>query len=61
MATISHIVRWADNTAELKKNLAQGIDQIEALRSSAEKMVQSLARFIREGADSVPGVCGSSS
>ncbi len=35
-------IRWADNTATLKANLAQGLQQIEATRASAEKMAQSL-------------------
>ena len=42
MATLTHVIRWADNTAELKRNLSQGLDQIEAVRKSAEGMAKSL-------------------
>ena len=42
MATLTNFVRWADNTPELRRNLAQGLDQIEAVRAGAERMVQSL-------------------
>ncbi len=40
MPTIN--IRWADNTEQLRNNLKQGIDQIEATRASAEKMARSL-------------------
>ncbi len=43
MATISAVVRWADNTGELTRNLKEGLNQIEATRASAEKLVQSLS------------------
>jgi hypothetical protein len=43
MATISNYVRWATNTEELKRNLKEGLDSIEATRAGAEKLVQSLA------------------
>ncbi len=43
MATITTVVRWADNTADLKRNLSEGLNQIEATRASAEKMVQALS------------------
>lgn len=36
-------IRWADNTAELTKNLRQGLDVIDATKASAEKMVKSLS------------------
>lgn len=42
MATISHVIRWADNTKELQTHLKEGLNQIEAVRSSAEKMAKSL-------------------
>jgi TP901 family phage tail tape measure protein len=42
MATISNYVRWASNTEELKRNLKDGLNQIEATRAGAEKMVQAL-------------------
>lgn len=42
MATISNVVRWADNTNELRQHLAEGLDQIEAVRSSVDKMARSL-------------------
>lgn len=42
MATISAVVRWADNTADLARNLKEGLNQIEATRASVEKLVQSL-------------------
>jgi len=35
-------IRWADNTADLKRNLAQGLDQIEATKAAADKLVRSL-------------------
>ncbi len=40
MPTIN--IRWADNTEQLRNNLKQGIDQIEATRASAEKMARAL-------------------
>lgn len=40
MPTIN--IRWTDNTAELKKNLAEGLDQIEASTAAVGKLVQSL-------------------
>lgn len=43
MATITTVVRWADNTAELARNLKEGLNQIEATRASVEKLVQSLS------------------
>ena len=36
-------IRWSDNTAELRRNLAQGLDQIEATKAAADKMVRSLS------------------
>lgn len=42
MSTIVKVVRWADNTAELRKNLEQGLDQIEAVTASADKLAKSL-------------------
>lgn len=36
-------IRWSDNTADLARNLKEGLNQIEATRASAEKMVQSLS------------------
>lgn len=36
-------IRWSDNTADLARNLAQGLNQIEATRAGAEKMVQALS------------------
>jgi hypothetical protein len=42
MPTITNSVRWATNTEELRANLKQGLDQIEATRAGAEKMVQAL-------------------
>ena len=47
-------IRWADNTAELTKNLKQGHNQIEATKASAEKMVQAL----RIAGDSLNRVAG---
>jgi len=35
-------IRWADNTADLQKNLKQGLDQIEATKAAADKLVRSL-------------------
>jgi len=39
---LTQIVRWADNTSELKRNLSQGLDQIEAVQKGAEKMVEAM-------------------
>ncbi|HEX8030270.1 MAG TPA: hypothetical protein VF491_17470 [Vicinamibacterales bacterium] len=36
-------IKWADNTKELIANLRQGLNQIDATRASAEKMVRSLS------------------
>lgn len=35
-------INWADNTSELRANLAKGLNQIEATRAAAEKMAKSL-------------------
>lgn len=40
--TITTNVRWADNTSDLAKNLKDGLNQIEATRTSVDKLVQSL-------------------
>jgi hypothetical protein len=40
--TLTQVVRWADNTADLRRNLAQGLDMIESTRQGAEKMVQAM-------------------
>jgi hypothetical protein len=37
VTTIETKIRWADNTAELAKNLKEGLDQIEAMKSSADR------------------------
>lgn len=42
MATIAAVVRWADNTDQLRRNLEQGLDQIEAMTKSADKLAKSL-------------------
>lgn len=42
MATINVLVRWADNTADLKRNLQQGINQLEATKASVESLARSL-------------------
>jgi hypothetical protein len=42
MAIITNTVRWSTNVDELKRNLKSGLDQIEATRAGAEKLVQSL-------------------
>src|SRR4030095_2907798 len=36
-------IRWSDNTEELKKHLKEGLNQIEATRAGAAKMVQALS------------------
>jgi hypothetical protein len=36
-------IRWADNTKELQANLRAGLNQIEATRAGAERMVKSLS------------------
>lgn len=41
MATIAAVIRWADNTEQLRKNLSQGLDQIEAMTKSADKLARS--------------------
>lgn len=38
MATIAATIRWADNTEQLRRNLDQGLDQIEAITKSANKL-----------------------
>lgn len=43
MATITTVVRWADNTADLARNLKEGLNQIEATRASVDKLVKSLS------------------
>lgn len=40
--TIAEAVRWSDNTDQLRRNLAQGLDMIESTRQGAEKMVQAM-------------------
>lgn len=42
MSNIGINVRWADNTAQLRKNLEEGLDQIEVTRAAVDKMAQSL-------------------
>jgi hypothetical protein len=42
MATITNNVRWADNTADLKRNLLQGIDTIDAMKKSVDRTAESL-------------------
>lgn len=42
MAIIQTQIRWADNTAELAANLKSGLDQIEAMKSSADRLTTSL-------------------
>jgi hypothetical protein len=42
MATITNTVRWADNTEQLRRNLSQGIDTIDAMKKSVDRTVQSL-------------------
>lgn len=39
--TITNIVRWSDNTEDLKTHLAEGLDQIEAMRASTDRLVKS--------------------
>src|SRR5215471_4392667 len=43
MATITNTIRWADNTADLKKNLLEGIGTIDAMKTSVDRMVTSLS------------------
>lgn len=43
MASIVHTIRWASNTEELKRNLKDGLNQIEATRAGAERMVKALS------------------
>lgn len=42
MANLGFNIRWADNTAQLKKNLAEGLDQIETTRAAVDKIAKSL-------------------
>jgi hypothetical protein len=42
MAVITNTIRWASNTEELKKNLREGLNQIEVTRAGAEKLAQTL-------------------
>ena len=41
---LTQVVQWQENTEELKRNLAQGLDQVEALRAGAESMLKSFNR-----------------
>lgn len=43
MATITNTIRWATNSDQLAANLREGLNQIEATRASAEKLVQTLS------------------
>lgn len=43
MAIIQSTIRWADNTADLKKNLMDGVDTLDAMRSSVDRTVASLS------------------
>lgn len=40
MATILNVVRWATNAEEFRRNLEQGLDQIEAVTKSADRMAR---------------------
>lgn len=42
MATISAVIRWADNTEELKRNLKEGVEQIERVKQSAAKLTREM-------------------
>ncbi len=42
MSTIETKIRWADNTQELSKNLKEGLDQIEAMKTSADRATKAL-------------------
>jgi hypothetical protein len=42
MANLGFNIRWATNTADLKKNLQEGLDQIEVTRSAVDRLVQSI-------------------
>jgi hypothetical protein len=42
MAIIETQIKWADNTSELSANLKSGLDQIEAMKSSADRLTASL-------------------
>jgi biotin operon repressor len=39
---LTQIVRWADNTSDLRRNLAQGLDMIESTKQGALKMVEAM-------------------
>ncbi len=41
--SINFSVRWADNTDALKRNLAEGLDQIEVTRAAVDKLTKSLS------------------
>lgn len=41
--SINFVVKWADNTAELKKNLAGGLEQIEFTKAAVERLTRSLS------------------
>jgi len=43
MATITNSIRWADNTAELKKNLMDGVNTIDAMKSSVDRLVNTMS------------------
>jgi len=43
MATIQNNIRWADNTAELKKNLMDGVNTLDAMRASVDRTVNAMS------------------
>ena len=40
---IRHEVRWADNTAALRKNLLEGVGTLDAMKSAVDRTVASLS------------------
>lgn len=43
MATIQNNIRWADNTVELKRNLMDGVNTVDAMKSSVDRLVNSMS------------------
>lgn len=43
MGTITNNIRWADNTAELKKNLLDGVNTVDAMKSSVDRLITTMS------------------
>src|SRR5687767_4509689 len=43
MATITNVIKWADNTADLQASLTKGLDSVQTMTAGTEKMIASLS------------------